>query len=304
MTCGPGARVDVVVVAYNSADTLEGCVAPLESEPDMRVIVVDNASPDDTAAALAGFDVDLIRAGANRGFSAGCNIGVAAGSAPYVLLLNPDARIEPGDLTALLDVLDQHPAVGIVAPRILEADGHVAFSQRRFPRRVSTFAQALFLHRVWPRAGWTDEVIRDPGVYTAGGSPEWVSGACLLTRRTLLDAIAGLDESFFLYCEDTDLCARVRDAGFDVRYEPSATAHHAGGASAPRDQLLAVLARSRVAYARKHGGSVAAVLEAVGVALGHLTHAAASAFRPDAFRGHVRALTAIVRMPVTRRNAD
>jgi GT2 family glycosyltransferase len=109
-----------------------------------------------------------------------------------------------------------------------------------------------------------------------------------------------MDEGFFLYCEDTDLCARVRDAGWDVRYEPRATVRHAGGASASRHELMAIHARARVRYARKHAGRAAAVIEATGVALGHATHALANVRRPAARRGHLHALAALVR-PASRR---
>jgi hypothetical protein len=288
-------RVDAVVVAYNSARTLRACVEPLTRMAGVAVTVVDNASPDDTGAAIGGLDADLVHAERNGGFAAGCNLGAARGSAEYVLLLNPDARVGAGDLARLVEVLDGLPDAALAAPRILEDDGSLAFSLRRFPRRRSTFAQALFLHRVLPHAAWTDESIRDPAVYEAPGSPEWVSGACMLVRRTALEQVGGLDESFFLYCEDTDLCARLRAAGWDIRYEPAATVHHEGGASRPREELFALLARNRVLYARKHGSAAAAAAEAAGVALGHLTHALTSALHPDRRRGHVRAVAAAVR---------
>lgn len=296
---GLDARVDVVVVAYNSAATLRGCVAPLVDEPGVHVIVVDNASPDDSLAAVAGLPVTVVRAYANHGFAAGCNLGTAHGVAPYVLLLNPDARLERADLAALVAVLDDEPAAGIAGPRILEADGALAHSQRRFPRRASTFAQALFLHRLWPLAAWSDELIRDRAAYERPGAPDWLSGACLLVRREALEAVGGLDEDFFLYCEDIDLCARVRTAGWDVRYEPTATARHEGGVSGPREALLGIYARNRVRYARKHEGRTAAAIEAAGVALGHATHAVASLTRPAHRRGHLAALRALARTSST-----
>lgn len=294
-------RVQVVVVAYNSARTLRGCVEPLTALDWVHVTVVDNASRDDPAAAVAQLPVDVVRAPANRGFSAGCNIGIALGEQEYVLLLNPDARLGRADLASLVAVLDEDPHVAIVAPRIVEEDGSQALSLARFPRRRSTFAQALFLHRIWPRARWTDEFVRDPAVYAVAGSPEWVSGACMLVRREALRQIGSMDERFFLYCEDIDLCARARAAGWDVRYEPAATACHEGGASASRHDLLPIYARNRVRYARKHAGTAAAFAEAVGVALGHVTHALANVCRPAARRAHVRALTALVRGAGARR---
>jgi N-acetylglucosaminyl-diphospho-decaprenol L-rhamnosyltransferase len=290
---GLDARVDAVIVAYNSAATLRGCVAPLVDAPDVHVIVVDNASPDDSLGAITGFPVTVVQAYANHGFAAGCNLGTAQGVAPYVLLLNPDARLAPADLAALVAVLDREPAAGIAGPRILEADGALAHSQRRFPRRASTFSQALFLHRLWPLAAWSDELIRDRAAYDRPGSPDWLSGACLLVRRTALEAVGGLDEDFFLYCEDIDLCARMRTAGWDVRYEPTATARHEGGVSGPREALLGIYARNRVRYARKHEGRTAAAIEAGGVALGHATHALASLTRPAHRRGHIAALRAL-----------
>jgi len=288
-------RVDAVIVAYNSARTLRACVAPLAAMESVRVIVVDNCSPDDTAGPLAGLDVELTRAPRNGGFSAGCNLGIERGAAPYVLLLNPDARMPSDALEALVAVLDASPGTAIVGPRIVEDDGTLSPSQRRFPRPLSTFAQALFLHRLWPHANWTDELIRDPDAYRTSGTPDWVSGACMLIRREALEHVGGMDEDFFLYCEDMDVCARLRDAGWDVRYEPSAVVHHEGGVSRPREELLAMLARNRVLYARKHAGRVALLLEAAGVALGHATHAVTSLARPALRRGHLRALAAALR---------
>ena len=294
------ATVDVVVVAYNSEDTLRDCVSALATRADVNVIVVDNASPDASLEAVADLPVHAIRAGRNGGFAAGCNIGIAAGSAPYVLLLNPDARMDGEALDRLVAVLDGDPAVGMAAPRILEDDGRLSPSLRRFPRRRSTFAQALFLHRVLPNASWTDEVIREPAAYERVWEPEWVSGACMLIRREALEAVRGLDEDFFLYCEDIDLCARIRDAGWSIRYEPGATISHEGGHSAPREELLVLSARNRVLYARKHNRPYEVPLEAAGVALSHLTHAITALPRPAVRRGHLKALAAAVAAPRLR----
>ena len=132
----------------------------------------------------------------------------------------------------------------------------------------STFAQAFFLHRFFPQAVWSDELVRDRAAYERPGSPEWASGACLLIRRSEYDAIGGLDEGFFLYCEDMDVCKRLRDRGLDIRFEPAALCTHAGGASAPRAALLPVLAASRIRYARKHRSRAVALLA---VSYTHLT---------------------------------
>jgi GT2 family glycosyltransferase len=137
--------------------------------------------------------------------------------------------------------------------------------------------------------------VRDPDAYDHAGTAEWLSGACLLLRRSALEEVDGLDEGFFLYCEDTDLCARLWDAGYEVVYEPAALCVHEGGASAPRASLLPVLAASRIRYARKHAGRAEAALQRTGIALGALTHVVLS--RGGRRAGHARALRVAVVEP-------
>lgn len=285
-------RVDAVVVAYANEDTIRACVAPLCELPDVHVVVVDNAPDHGSIAAVRDLPLEAVPSPRNGGFAAGCNQGIARGRAPYVLLLNPDASLDATDLRALAAVLDGDPGVGLVAPRILDGDGAVALSQRRFPQLRSTWAQALFLHRLLPHAAWTDEVVRDAAAYARPGSPDWVSGACMLIRRDVLERIGGLDERYLLYCEDIDVCHAVRAAGFDIRYEPAATARHREGGSAPRSSLLALLARNRVLYARKHHGLPRAIGEALGVAVGHAVRLPLALARPALARGHAAALRA------------
>jgi GT2 family glycosyltransferase len=287
----PARAVDVVVVSYNSGDRLRACVAPLAELAGVRAIVVDNASPVESLGALEGLDVTTIQLDHNGGFAHGCNVGWRAGSAEYVLFLNPDARVEQDAVERLALVLDDDPRVGIAAPRILEPDGALDFSQRRFPRLRSTYAHALFLHRVFRGAPWTSELVQDPAAYVHSGSPEWASGACLLVRRSVLEELDGWDEGFFMYCEDKDLCRRARDAGHDIRFEPAAVVRHEGGASAPRSSLASTLAESRVRYARKHERRLHAELERAGIALTALTHLVAGHGRA----GHARALRAALR---------
>ena len=289
------AHVDVVIVAYNSGATLRAAVEPLSANEDIRVIVVDNASPRGGLDVVADLDVTTIQLGMNGGFAHGCNVGWRAGAAPYVLFLNPDAVISAEAIHQLVSLLERDSALAIAAPRIVHEGGELEYSLRRFPRLASTYARALFLHRLVPRLRWSDEVVRDPAAYVAGSTPEWVSGACLLIRRNILEAIDGWDERFFMYCEDIDLCARVRDAGYRIGFEPEAVVLHEGGASAPRPALIPTLAESRLLYARKHRSRVGALAERVGLALEAFTHALVSSRGRDARAGHARALRALAR---------
>jgi GT2 family glycosyltransferase len=291
------AEIHAVVVSYRSSATLRECVEPLAAMPGVRVTVVDNASPDDSADTVRDLPVELIRSPRNGGFSYGCNLGAARSEAPFLLFLNPDARIDQPSLERLRAALLAVPAAALAGPRILESSGELAWSQRRFPRPVTTYAQALFLHRLFPRAPWTDELIRDPREYERPASPDWLSGACMLLRRDAFEAVGGFDDAFFLYCEDTDLCRRLRSAGHTIRFEPRATARHLGGASSDAGETQAVAARSRVLYARKHLGPAGARVQALGVALGEMTHATAALLRPASRRGHLAGVRAALAQP-------
>jgi len=284
------AHVDVVVVTYRSRESVRGSLELLAGEESVRVLVVDNASGDSTLEVVRAFPVEVIALAENGGFAHGCNVGARAGDSPYVLFLNPDARIDAAAIGRLVAAIEEDDGVGAAAPQIREPDGSLDFSLRRFPRLRSTYAQALFLHRLFPDARWVDEVIREPSAYERPGPVEWVSGACVLVRRTVLDELGGLDESFFHYSEDVDLCARIWSAGYEIRYVPDALAEHEGGGSAPRHGLLPILAASRIRYADKHDSRVVAALGRAGVALGCATHVLVGRGGWPARRGHLRAL--------------
>ena len=280
---------DVVIVSYNSRDSLRGAVESLATSDDLNVIVVDNASVDGSLQSIADLRHTPLQQSENRGFAYGCNVGAREGTAPYILLLNPDARIGLESISRLADVLQHDPAVGAAAPLITDEHGGLVYSQRRFPRIRYWYAQALFLHRVFPRLVVTTE-LKERGLYERTGSPEWVSGACILLRRSAFEELNGLDERFFLYCEDIDLCRRLWDRGYAVRFDPQAVCVHQGGASTPRAAVMPLLASSRVEYGRKYRSRVMARLERLGLALRALSHIVVSTNR----RGHLRALPILI----------
>ena len=283
------------MVAYNSRQTLRACVEPLTRLPWVKVTVVDNASPDDSVAVVEDLPARIIRAPRNGGFAYGCNIGIRAGAADFVLLLNPDATIDEKSLTVLVEALRADAALAGVGPRTVNQDGTLLYTQRRFPRLRSTFAQGLFLHRAAPHAAWSDDAVRDPTAYEQQGRPEWVSGCCVLLRRDAITSVGGLDERFFLYAEETDLFRRLADSGWRAGFEPCAQARHAGQGSASANLTEPIRATSRVRYARKHHGRVVAALEGAGLALGSITHAAMWLHVPGRARGHLVAARAAIR---------
>ena len=242
---------DVVIVAYNSADTIRSCVEPLLADPGLNIVIVDNASEDDPAEVVADLDVTVVQSTENLGFGAGCNLGWRHGTSPHVVFLNPDARIEASAVRQLVAALDA-PDVGLAAPKILNEDSTVQQSQHRFPTHATTWTQALLLHRLVPRADWAQEDVVEPGAYERASEPDWVGGACIALRRETLERLEGFDERFFMYCEDMDLCRRLRDLALRVRFVPAATASHEGGRSAPAPRRNELKQKSRIVYARKH----------------------------------------------------
>jgi N-acetylglucosaminyl-diphospho-decaprenol L-rhamnosyltransferase len=263
--------VDVVVVAHQSRRHLRECVGVLTELDDVRVVVVDSGSTDGTVATVLGLDLELIELGKNLGFSAGVNAGCKAGSAPFVLLLNPDVRIKEAALRRLMCSLQEHGEAGVVGPMIVGPTGSLEFSQGRFPTVLRTYARALLLNRLLPRAPWADIYIRDGAAYARSRRCEWVTGACLLIKRAALEEVGGFDERFFLYCEDVDFCRRLHRVGWAARYEPDAVVAHYGNSWSVRPDRLPHLALSRTRYARKHHGRFAAALEVGGIRLEALT---------------------------------
>ena len=242
-------RLDVVVVAYRSAAHLRACVAPLCGDDRISVFVVDNLCPESSPATVADLPLTVVETGRNAGFGAGCNAGARCGSAPAILFLNPDAQLAPEAALALAESLRLDPTLAAVGPRIVGEDGAVHRSARREPRLRSAFAEAMLVHRLVPRAQWATELIRDP---VHGAEVEWLSGAALCVDRSAFEAIGGFDERFFLYSEDTDICVRLRDAGYRVRFDPAVTAVHAGGQSAPAARQERSKIAARLLYASIH----------------------------------------------------
>ncbi len=229
-----------------------------------------------------------LRAPRNGGFAYGCNLGAARGIAPYLMFLNPT----PGSTRSRSRRWSRCCATTRPSGwsgRALDGDGSLEWSLRRYPRLRSTYAQALFLHRVWPAARWIDELIRDEAAYLPPGNAGVAVRACMLIRRDVFEAIGGWDEDFFLYAEDIDICRRVWLSGHSVRFEP-APRSTTSVAPRPRSERRR---RLRPAAASSTPASTAprtARLETFGVALGEATHALTRRLAPAPRRGrHGRA---------------
>ena len=245
-----------VVVHYRDAQQTLDCLASLAAQqPTPDVVVVDNGSPDGSGDQLARElggrrGVQLLRTTVNRGFGAGCNRGItfALQQRPdleHVLLLNPDAQLAPGALEALLTTSERHPEAGIVGCHIDDGDGRTWFANGRLPR--------------WTLSGFHCAAPSAPEFRS-----EFVTGACMLLRADLLRSGLRFDESYFLYCEDADLCCEVLARGRQLWITQHARVRHLGGGSQPGPRVLGEftaerlywLTRAKVIFARRRLGVV------------------------------------------------
>ncbi|MEZ5245290.1 MAG: glycosyltransferase family 2 protein [Acidimicrobiales bacterium] len=255
-----GVALSVVVVTWNSADTLEAAVSPLSGERDIELIVVDNDSADDSIAVAcrAAPEAIVVQTGGNCGFAAAVDVGADAASADVLVLLNPDCVADPAALRHLAARV--HDGVAVAAPRLTDGAGLVARSVRRRPRVRDQFVVATGLHKISHRLDPDD----DGGASSATRpmTVEVVSGACFATPLERFRELGGLDPRFFLYGEEVDYMARVADSGGRIEYDPAVSVVHIGGTSA--DKVASgtdfLLMESRVRWFRKHRGRVAAQL--------------------------------------------
>ena len=243
-----------VLVNYNGGPELRTAVQSVAQElagTSWEAVVVDNASSDGSAEAVRQLpQVRLIQNGQNVGFGRGVNQGVAASTAPLVLIINPDCRLERGAVDTLRRELEHHHHCAIAGPRILNPDGSLQGSARGDPDmltgvfgRTSRLRQALPGLPVSRRNVYADAMAEGGSVVV-----DWVSGACMLVRRDAFAAVSGFDERYFLYWEDADLCRRLRSVGYEIRYVPAAAAVHRVGQSSRTAKANSVRAFHESAY--------------------------------------------------------
>lgn len=250
-------RLSVVIVTYNSIDHIGACLDALARHPprvDHEVVVVDNASPDGTAAAVRRRwpAIRVIDAGGNVGFARGSNIGIRQTDGTLVLLLNPDAAVRRGAVDALVAVLEATPDAAASGPRLVDERGRPELSFGRMIGPLAELRQKALVRgsqRGLPFVrGYVDRLTRRPQ------EVDWVSGACLLVRRADAEAVGLLDERYFMYAEDVDFCAAIRARGRKVLFTPAAEVVHVRGRSAASIPAVteAAYRRSQLAFYAKH----------------------------------------------------
>jgi GT2 family glycosyltransferase len=253
--------IAIVIVTYNSADVLRGCLDSLPSEgvDITRVVVVDNNSRDDSVAiakdAADRLPIRSVQTGRNAGYAAAVNAGVAAlAEEKYdaIWVMNPDTRLRPDTLRILADAL-REPRRGIVVPKILNPDGSLQPSLRRAPTVTRALAEAVIGARAG-QIGKIGELITDPREYEKACTAVWATGAAMLLAADMVRELGDWDESLLLYSEETEYALRAGDRGWVLWYEPAAVVTHIGGEAKTNPRLAALLAVNKVwLFRRRHG---------------------------------------------------
>ena len=278
-------KLTVVVVSYNVARLLEACLGSLRQsiaaapEVPTRVVVVDNASRDGSAALVRECfpEFELRALDQNLGFSGGNNVALREARSPFVLLLNPDTEVRGDAPAALVRFLEGHPRAGAVGGRLIYPDGRFQHSAFAFPTLAMSFLDFFPVnHRLtdsrangrYPRS-W----------YERPFQIDHPLGACLMVRRQVLDQVGLMDDGYFMYAEEVDLCWRIKQAGWQIWYTPDATIVHHQAASTRqfRGEMVVQLHRSRYRFFEKSYGAAFATAARAIVRLGVLRDAARAA---------------------------
>jgi len=260
------AEVDlsIIIVNWNVKDLLRDCLASIQNNQEnieLEVIVVDSASSDDSTEMVEKeFPwARLIKSDQNLGYPRGNNVGILASCGRNILILNPDTVILDDALAVMSDYLDNHIDVGALGPQLLNADGSIQSSRRRFPSLMTGLLESTWLEDVAPQ-----RIMRS---YYAKDMPDdqendvdWVTGACLMVPRRIIDQVGLFDEGYFMYSEELDWCRRISEAGWRIVYLPQAKIiHHVGKSSEQAVTTRHInFQQAKLRYFRKHHGRIAA----------------------------------------------
>lgn len=268
--------LSIIIVNWNVRDLLRACLRSIEqtcSDLAVEIIVVDSASVDGSQAMVTTEfpQVILVASSENLGFPKGNNWGFAKATGQYILLLNPDTEVRENALYLLVDFLKMQPNVGVVGPQLLNSDGSIQSSRRRFPTWLTGFFESTWLAPLAPQYVLKQFYMADvPDNQQA--DVDWITGACMLTRRDIIDQVGGMDEAYFMYSEELDWCRRIKEAGWRIVYLPQAqVVHHVGKSS---EQAITArhinFNRAKLRYFRKYHGRFLAFVLRIFLLLGYV----------------------------------
>lgn len=262
--------LSVVIVNWNTCDELGECLRSVYKVggPSMEFIVIDNASADGSADMVRQEfpQTTLIVNDDNLGFAKASNQGILASSGRYVMLLNPDSVVLDGMFDALVRFGDKNQDTGIFGPKILNPDGSLQYSCRRFPTLAAGVFRNTFVGRLFPNNTYTRDYLMTEWDHSVPRDVDWVSGAAMVIRRKLIEEIGLLDEQFFMYCEDVDMGYRAVQKGWRVSYCPMASVIHVRAKGSDQDPNRMILEFHRSMYKfflKNYAGKSSIIMRAV-----------------------------------------
>lgn len=252
-------QLSIIIVSWNTCNLLRRCLETLRTEIDLQtseVFVIDNASHDGSAAMVAAEHpwVQLVANNTNAGFAKGNNQALKVATGDYVLLLNPDTEVVPGSISTLLNFLQHNPTAGIVAPQLLNSDGTIQRSCRRFPTFTAMLYELVGLSKAFPGIKRFREYKMLDFNHDHESQVDQPEGACLLVRRKVIDDVGMLDEGFFMLFEEVDWCYRIKQSGWEIWFTPKAKVIHHYGQSIKQVKVPMILSSHKGLYRfwRKH----------------------------------------------------
>ncbi len=290
--------LSIIIVSWNVRDHLRACLASVESSIKrhgdsltLEVIVVDSGSSDGTPTMVRETFpwVQLIARKENVGFPRGNNLGLSQAKGRHLLLLNPDTEIVGDALGQMVTYLEAHPDVGAVGPQLLNPDGTVQSSRRRFPTLMTAAFESTWLQPLAPPGLLARYYVADvPADQPA--DVDWLVGACLMVPTRIVEAVGTLDEAYFMYSEELDWCRRIKAAGFRIVFLPEAQVLHYVGKSSEQavTERHINFQRAKLRYFRKYHGPLAAGLLRLVLLLNYLSQLALEALK--GLLGHKRPL--------------
>jgi len=304
----PASVGSILIVTYNSAGSIEICVRALVHDPNWEIIIIDNASQDQTVQLIKKHQprVRLVQNSSNAGFAAAVNQGVRTAQGDILLVLNPDCVAREGTLDRLAEIFID-PKVMTVGGLLIGPDGQPqkGFVLRRFPTLARMLSEIFLLNRVWPSNPWNRRYRCLELDYAKGQEADQPAGACLAFRREVWQRVGGFDESFFpVWFEDVDFCRRIRDAGMKILYSPKVLFTHVGAHSVG---LLPYVERQLYWYAnlqryfRKHHLALELSVLRLGIVIGLILRSFLAFLgakpegvgRLEAIRAHVKVICSL-----------
>ena len=260
--------ITVSIVNWNTAHELQECLDSIISQQgiDFEITVVDNASSDDSVEMLTTKyfgELTLIANSANIGFGKAHNQALRQSDSRYFMIINPDSKFtNPNTLSKIIEYMDSNAEIGMLGPKILNTDGSLQYSARRFPSMIAGMFRNTWLDKLFPSNKFVKSYLMSDWSHEEISNVDWLSGAALVVRKEMVNKIGMLDERFFMYCEDIDWCKRAHDAGWKVVYYPSVSVLHRIGAASDKDPYNAIRRhhKSMLQYFLKYNANKPAVL--------------------------------------------